>query len=499
MPFKRLFLILFQVFTVTMLFAQDILLERNIEMQVLFNEKRESYPVLNKDDETLALFLLDENTIQAQLLDKDLNRINSVADFRPKSGFTTLLGSNTNNGVYNLFFTNKKKNKFYCKTIDLVKGLHSDHEIPIKLKGEKYLECISYNNQFYLLTVAKSAPLLHLYIFENSYTYQVSDLDLSGFKLSVSGISTLYDILINGTNPYEISADFSKVDIQNPNSLDVTSKSNKLYSFDNKLIITFDNESHETKILTIDLTDYSCIFKTYKQGSISCGNAVVMGSNSYLYYNLLFQIKECSQELYFSVFDLTDGVLLNEYRVNKEEEIPFKNSPIFQEGGRNILQQNSKKELETTKVLLRKIAAGNTGLSVYPSAEFFVVTIGGYLEVQHLNSGGGMMMSSPGTYSMGSSGNFVSTPPTYYYNPTMYGYSSYKNSRSTYFKSVLDGITFDHCKREIIPNAFDKIKEFSEPIEKYIVSETIFKLRDFYVFGYYNTNEKKYYLRKFTD
>jgi hypothetical protein len=81
----------------------------------------------------------------------------------------------------------------------------------------------------------------------------------------------------------------------------------------------------------------------------------------------------------------------------------------------------------------------------------------------------------------------------------MNSYRSYKNSRSVYFKSVLDSITFGHLTGELIPNAFDKISDFSEPIEKHIVSETIFKLQDFYVFGYFNTDEKKYYLRKFTD
>ncbi|MEI6061628.1 MAG: hypothetical protein WCR72_13030 [Bacteroidota bacterium] len=499
MSFKKVFLLLIQVFACTCLFAQEILLERSLDMQLLFKEKRESYPVVNEDDGTLALFLMDYKTIQAQLLDRNLNIITSLADFKPGSEFSDLLGCSFNQGVYNLFFINKKKDKFYCKTLDMVNVKHEDHEIPLKLKGEKYLECVNYKNRFYILTVVKSGAILKIYEFENNQNYQVREIDLSSLKFSKSKFATLYDILIKGANPSKLGPDFQKVNIQNPNSMEIASHAIKLYYYDNKIFLTFDNEPQETKLLTISLSDYSFTYSAYKQGVIDCGEAVVIGSNSFLYNNILFQVKECSQELYFSVYDILTGAILKDFRVNRNEEIAFKNTPFVQEGGTTLIQQNSKKELENTKVLLHKMAAGYAGVSAYSSSGSFVVTLGGYYEVQHMGPGVGIMMASSGGVAMSPAGNIVSIPPTYNYNSSMLSYRSYKNSRSVYFKSVLDSNTFDHRPGKYLPNAFDKISDFSEPIEKQIVSETIFKINDYYVFGYYDANEKKYYLRKFTD
>ena len=73
---KKLFLLSCFLYITTMLYPQDILLERNITMQKLFIEKRESFLVHNEEDGTLALFLLDQKTMQAQLLDRNFNAIN---------------------------------------------------------------------------------------------------------------------------------------------------------------------------------------------------------------------------------------------------------------------------------------------------------------------------------------------------------------------------------------------------------------------------------------
>lgn len=498
---KKLFLLSCFLYITTMLYPQDILLERNITMQKLFIEKRESFLVHNEEDGTLALFLLDQKTMQAQLLDRNFNAISSLAALRPKSEFTDLLGYNLNDGTYNLFFTNIKRKSFFCKTMNMAKGVSSEQLLPIHLKKEKFLECVSYKNHFYIITVTKSSDILKIYVFENGKDYEVKQLDLSGFKFSDSRTATLDDILIKGINMDKFSNDFRKVDINNPNSLEITSKANKLYCFDNKLFFTFDNESRETKILTIRLDNFSFEFKTYQNGIIECGDEVVIGSNSYLYNNLLFQIRECSMELYFSVYDIEKDLRLKELGVKKDQEITFKNTPLFQEGSLTMFKQNSKQEIENTKVLLRKIAYGYPAVSAYSSSGNYIVTLGGYAEIKHTGGGGGggMMMTSPGGVTMGSSGNVVVSNPTYSFNPAMGSYQSYTNSRSTYFRSVFDSISFDHITGEVDENGFDKIKSFSEPIEKHIFSETIIKLKDYYVYGYYNDLENKYYLRKFSN
>ena len=69
--------------------------------------------------------------------------------------------------------------------------------------------------------------------------------------------------------------------------------------------------------------------------------------------------------------------------------------------------------------------------------------------------------------------------------------------RSVYFKSLIDTQNYKHVTGEIKYNVFDQIKEFQTENENGMTSETIFKMKDYYVFGYYNVWDKKYYLRKF--
>ena len=81
----------------------------------------------------------------------------------------------------------------------------------------------------------------------------------------------------------------------------------------------------------------------------------------------------------------------------------------------------------------------------------------------------------------------------------MYGYSAYSHSRSVYFKTLLEQSFFKHLQGEISKNAFDKIKIFTEDKEYDYSCETIFKVDNYYIFGYYVKLDKKFYLRKFID
>jgi len=227
-----------------------------------------------------------------------------------------------------------------------------------------------------------------------------------------------------------------------------------------------------------------------------CEDPFYTKSNSYLYKNFLFQIKGCNEELQFSVIDLLTDSLIKGEKVTVEEEITFRNSPLFQEGGTTVFVQGKKKELETTKQILKKIADSNIGIAVYETSDTLELTLGGYLEVKQ-NSFGGPMVSTPGKTISTPSGTIYM--PGYSYNPTMNGYNSYKNKRSIYFKSLLNIADFEHLSGEAKRNAFDKIKDFNDFLGSNISSETVFRVEDYYVLGYYNALDKKYLLLKFTD
>lgn len=490
---KALLLAVFLVSSVQ-LFSQEVVFAKDIHLTSFIDNKREAFPVVNSEKNEIALFLLDNKVINSLLIDKNFGLVNSFAIDRPVGMTQEILGHSADSYGYHLFFTNGRKNKFYTRSIDVLGNRYQGRHQDIKLKGEKFLESVSYKNKFYLLTVKKKSSVLKLYVFEGNNLQRTETFDFSAHAFSDTYFPELYYALQEGISLGKTTFNIQKIEINNPNPLDLTSKPVKIYYYDNKLFLTLDNSYVATKIITIDLQDFTSSLKLYEQGNPVC-DRIILKSNSYLYNNMLYQITGCKDELYYSVLDIRTGALLKDFTIYKEEEIPFKNTPLIQEGGATIFVQGETRELNRTKQVLRKITASDVGISVYPAQDQLELTIGGYKEIK-TGSGGSVPMMMPGG---------ISTPygtasvPTYHYNPTMYGFDKYSNSRTVYFKSLLDKNNFEHVPGEISYKAYDRIKDYQEKIRNEINTETIFRVGEMYIFGYYKRGDKKYYLRSFRD
>lgn len=472
-------------------FSQEILFEEDIDLKTkvevsfrkiipdIGSSNLETYPVVNSIDNELALFIMDKNQISGLLFNDNFEIIQRHTAPNPESKFKTLLGGNYNGRKFNLIFANSGKNQFQSVTMDLTSNQNINKLNGFKLKKENYLESFSANDKFYLLTVKVLSSIIKLYIFDDNLEYQVKEFDLSRYRIT----SKDFQAHLPGVRTIKI-ANYVPV------PLDLSSKPIKYYHTNNKLYISFDHSILSTKLIVLDLNNMSSSVKYYAQGIIDCTEDNFIKSNSYIHHNVIFQVKGCKNELYFSVYNLDTDTLIRDYRVTKDEEIEFKNSPLIQEGGTTIFAPDQR-ELNTTKQILRKIASSNIGISVYKMPEYTEVTLGAFTEVQSNNF-------SPG---LGGSFTSITTPygPTQIYNPTMYGYSSYSSTKSVYFKSLFSNDLYDHLKRQLNKNAFDKIMDFSEDLDTSIKSKTIFKYEDFYILGYFDKSENKYYLRKFTD
>lgn len=342
------------------------------------------------------------------------------------------------------------------------------------------------------------SSIVKIYEFNSNSISNTEQFDFSSYKFSNTSYSKLFDVLNESTSPFQLTLKIHKIDNSNPNPLDLTTKENKIYYYNDKIYFTLDNDIKNTKLITIDLLDYSSNVKYYKQVNIDCGDAIRVKSNSYLFEDNLFQIKGCKIEMCFQIKDFKKDSLRKEYRVRENEEITFRNTPLIQEGGTTIFTQDSERELEKTKQVLRKISASDIGITVNHSQENIELTLGGFKEVQRSSGGGGMMMTSPGT-SISTPHGTISIPPTYHYNPTMYGYNTYTNTRSVYFKALLDNLNFNHIQGNVSENTYDKIRDFEDNNDTDMTSETIFKVDGYYIFGYYKKWENKYYLRKFAN
>ena len=291
-------------------YSQDILMEQDIYLRSYLSDRRNVYPVVDNLSGEIALFLIDNDTINAQTYNKIYEPSNSYKCPRPKGKFKILIGNTLVQNEYNLFFTNNRKKEFLVKTINLNNNTSKEYRIPLKLSKEEYLESVCYKNKLYILSRIHHSSIYKLRVFEGSELAVCIEYDFT-------------KILSPNCKPYQIADDLydtpstitttniKRIECNNPNSLDITSEVNKLYCYDDKIVLSFDSAKDKTKLITIDLNNYSYTTKNYNQDTLENSNKVNTLSNSYIHDNKLYQLIVNKRELCFTIHCLKTDSLLN--------------------------------------------------------------------------------------------------------------------------------------------------------------------------------------------
>jgi hypothetical protein len=140
------------------------------------------------------------------------------------------------------------------------------------------------------------------------------------------------------------------------------------------------------------------------------------------------------------------------------------------------------KELKNTAKFLERLLFLNVGLSVYKTPKAILITLGG------TNNGQNTLDLSKG-FNIDQYGNY-----TYSENDLI----NHSGPTTVYFESVFDKKLQQFKKEQQDPLAVDFISKFQE--EHYEVSlPSIFRYKNYYIFGYYDTYTKQYVMRKFID
>ncbi len=536
--------LLFAFLFAMQLFSQEILLDKSIKLsRSLFKENRETFPIVNKVKNETALFLIDNDEISGLLLDKNFKQIDSITTNNPASKYKDIIGHSIDDKNYNIFFTNDKKTKFFVKSIDFATKMSQDEELDFKFENDLYLQSISYNNKFYIISVDKKTSIINFYIFEGNKLNLTKKFDFTNYQFSDTSESNLYDIfkklsvpnqgqVLSFNNPYALGVgafkttiskanlELNKLDTENLNSLESTSATNKIYYYDNKFYITLDNDINSTKIITIDLIDFKTKVNYFNHLAIQNENEKIH-SNSYLYQNLLYQINTSKSELCYSIIDINNKQLLKSYRFKKDDINVIKNTAFVKEGhdlslsriitssdsgilNSTILKQKKDEpevEIDDAQKFLKRVYNSEIAITAHKSKVGIQLIVGGVKITENTTfTKSPTAFPNPTTHTFTNPVNGMTTNfTTSYYNPVMYNYNSYKTSRDTYFKTIIDQNNFEHIAGDLTKNAFDKIKQFENDNETSVAMTTVFKFGTFYVYGAYSKSDKTYSLRKFED
>lgn len=478
-------------------FAQEILFEEPVKLSSGQKITREVYPLVDKNSGEITIFMLDKDSILCHSMNSDFTLMKKLETRRQPKKYPDLLGSCHNSGVIHLFFCNGPKTSLLVKSFNFTENKVKETELTLKLSGERLLESFSDKDKFHILTIDRGS-MLRIYSFGTDLNYTLRTYDASHEQFGDGTYNTLFDVLHEGDQSWT-SIKVYRVDTDGPNSIDVTSKGNKIYFQDNKLYLTTEEMKTHTSILVLGLTD--SIYQSIKvpRPGLEC-NSKIKG-NSFLSDDLLWQFTCSKEEMTVRVTKIPGYQIIANYRANRQEEINFSNSPLYQEGSISSIGQKKTKVLETTESFLRKTLNGNVGITAYNIRDRVLVTLGSYKEVQQMSSGGampGMMLPGHGISTAPSLDLLtISNPSTF--NPTFISYQTYIKIRSTYVKAIFEPGSIAHLDGEASELAFDKIREYTRMNIKQQTIETVFRYRDFYILGTYNLKEKKFCLVKFEE
>ncbi|WP_396632429.1 hypothetical protein [Maribacter sp. R86514] len=384
----------------------------------------------------------------------------------------------TDKGEIRLFVSANNNRKFSILT--LFDNTLSSTEIDLKLKKEKLIKIINYNNNFYLLTVGRGSSTIHVYEFD-------------GKKVSKKDYPFNTEIFLNWDNyALPLSSVITKQNIEfiEPNiplPIEQTSSPIKIYLNGDKLILTLNHRREETKILMLNLTDSSSKVKTILMPNLKLIEGSASRANSFLFYNKLFQVSTAPKGMSFEITDIETLEINSQYSFNEDEPIPFKNSPIYQEY--NLLTNGKTKEIEKTKTFLRKISNTDLGIAVYQTNDILNISIGGTKELNANTDGiatAGILFGAIGAAIYAS---ISSTSRTY---------DIYANSKSVYIKSLFSADSLKNINGDTSKNPFDKIQDY---IQKHELKRTnfgcIIKNENSFIFSYFDEKDHELTLVKF--
>ncbi len=437
-----------------------------------FGKVKQSFNVEDVATGNFAVFLEGNDRVYGILYNSDFEELSRISALDLSSKFKSILGYQIEGKEVSLLMSTLNGKSYGMVQFDFETGYGTSKELDFKLKGEKVIDAVTYNNTVYLLTLPNFSSQLNFYSFKNMLKPTVIEVKFAdeAFLDRKERSRRLYDILKD--------SEISSVEIGEPNSLEVTSKEIKLYQNGRNLIITSDDAIEFTYVINIDLQTFEKQVRRFEKPTID-GFKMGLRTNSFVNDGKLFQLIANSDILKFRVFSLISNEILKEYTLTDDEELYLKNTPIVQEGG----EFKAYRELETTNQFLRKTVAGDIGISVYKTDGKYQITMGSTAEKEN----GYVIMG-------GALGGMVGAVLVSSINQLTTSYSLYKNTKSVKITGLFNE-NLNHVEGDVPLNPFDVIKASLDKIDG-TQAETIFKVGDDYVFGFFAKKVDVYSLYK---
>lgn len=484
---KYFYILLF--LTTQLLSGQETIAKFDLKLKN-FSTEGEAFPIV--DNERVLLFFNQGKDIQAVLLDENQNLISKTNFLLPKRKFKTIIGYNTNGDDYHLYFSTKKRNEFCVVIVNLKNNTSSIKNIDLKLEST-FLDTYLREGILHVISLSEES-IINIHSFDEKLSFTKNSFEFSSHQFNVDGFSsTKHKLADFFLSPYGfgLSEKLEIIDNTVPNALEKTSSYNKIYHVNDEVIITIDAYGGITKLIRLDIKTFESSIETIKHIDVSENEGEVMKSNSLIFDNKLYQLSSTKKNLSFSFQDLESNTRSKIIKLNIDDEILFKNSPIIQDGG----YYSNRRELAKTKQYLRKIFDANPGISINKHNNLHQITLGASKELMH-SSNVGLSLSASNTGGGTVSGFSPARGVSYghFMVPTMRSYGYYTSTKSTYINCLFEN-DLNHIKDGIHENVFDNIRRYENDVNYGLNFKTIFRYNNVFLLGYYSKG--KYILKEF--
>lgn len=437
-----------------------------------------SYHVVNPLDSSSAVFIIESNQIHEILCDQKFNFIKKMLFEQKEKGYTHLIGHSLEGHIIHLLFAGRKATELYSVSFDPILNKSYGTWVPVvrpeNEDAEVFLSAIQHNNNLYLLFINKITSKLRLYHISSPSVVAAQTFDPESPKL--------YDYYIKNKHPLEsinllelggrnLKTPLTAIHADEFNNLDVTHARNKVYSYQNHIIITLDDDEVRTALIEIDPEKNTSIVKYFSHPDGSAFESRKTSTGSFYYRGKLLQLRVAKEHLVFTVRDVeTDSLICCHEIFTTDPVLQFVNTPFYEE-----LNHWNKKGQDSPKKFLNKLHGLDPALTAFQFGDTLQITIGGYLEQKANN----------GPLTMGQNGMMQGV-----------GYSP-GNEDLLFAIGLFDPLTFKHLSGTVEPHVFIKMAELNHLKRDVTSGEIKFHAGTTYYYGFYNCIKQKYFLFKY--
>lgn len=475
-------------------FSQELVSEIKLNL----GKSRDIYQIVDESKKEVYFFCSDKVKTTAYRLNSVLQVIDSISTARPKEKNSAIIGYTQSESAQNLIWSTGNGSDVLVQTYDFFKKTIKTKALNLDYKKERFLQKISANGLFYILSLIEDSNILKIKIIDKNGNLDVRTIDTSTYTLvdKYGEVASLYAIFDKVIYPLEDRFSLKQITNDTPNSLTFAAYKRKIYAYPNELVLSFDNNIKFTQLYKINLTDFSISRTTIEQPTTNFQNVKdtydpedmtdklpEINSNSFIIDDKILQIRLSAELVTVSIKNL-NGVEIKSFTTKYNEPIAFKNTEIIQESG----SVNSIKVLESSNQFIRKLYNSNPAITCFEKDGSYYATIGSATGIVYGQTGAALAGGMFGVV-----GSLIAVALSS--NVNIQNYDSYQNRKIVYFSSLFDK-NFNHISGEMKTLPYEQLRKFAFS-KSDDTDFTIFKFKNELYFGSYKIKSKAYSFYKF--